>query len=370
MSALASRILDRADALGVPFSVQFDLTYRCNERCIHCYLDHDDHGELATAEVMRVLEEVAAAGTFHLILSGGEIFMRQDLLAIVARARELQFNVKLKSNAVMVTDALARRLRELAVERVQVSVYSHRPEIHDAITKLPGSWRRTLAGIRRLRDAGVRVSIANVLMTANRDDYRQTQALAVELGVGYTLDPTITPMMDGATGVLALRVPGQALREVFEDQSLVQYEPEPETAELRQQALDGVPCSAGHTAAYISPYGDVYPCVQFPFRCGSVREENFASIWRDSPQLHQVRAIRLRDLSSCSGCGNLTSCSRCPGLAYMEGDMRGPSSADCEKSLARTGVLSPNMRRRLGRMETLVQIALPAPAAGAAVAAR
>jgi MoaA/NifB/PqqE/SkfB family radical SAM enzyme len=43
--------------------VHFDLTYRCNERCIHCYVDHDDRGEMDTAEVRRVLEELSQAGT-------------------------------------------------------------------------------------------------------------------------------------------------------------------------------------------------------------------------------------------------------------------------------------------------------------------
>ena len=56
MSALMQMVWDRALEQRVPLSVQFDLTYRCNERCVHCYLDHDDHGELTTAEVKDVLD--------------------------------------------------------------------------------------------------------------------------------------------------------------------------------------------------------------------------------------------------------------------------------------------------------------------------
>jgi radical SAM protein with 4Fe4S-binding SPASM domain len=66
---------------------------------------------------------------------------------------------------------------------------------------------------------------------------------------------------------------------------------------------------------------------------GNLRRQRFDEVWRQSKQLEEVRAIRLRDLPTCSSCSLLSNCTRCPGLAYMEGNMRGPSSADCEKSM-------------------------------------
>jgi radical SAM protein with 4Fe4S-binding SPASM domain len=121
--------------------------------------------------------------------------------------------------------------------------------------------------------------------------------------------------------------------------------------------MESTPCSAGHTACYISPYADVFPCVQFPLPTGNLRKEKFLAIWNDSPQMNEVRSIRLEDLSTCSGCGHVGGCSRCPGLAYMEGNMRGPSSADCEKSFARTGIWSANMIKKFENAPALVQIA-------------
>ena len=112
-----------------------------------------------------------------------------------------------------------------------------------------------------------------------------------------------------------------------------------------EDVMDGTPCSAGHSACYISPYGELYPCVQFPLPSGNVRKQRFIDIWKHSPQLAEVRSIRTRDLPVCSGCAHVSGCSRCPGLAYMEGNMRGPSTADCEKSHARTGIRSANMVR-------------------------
>jgi radical SAM protein with 4Fe4S-binding SPASM domain len=120
--------------------------------------------------------------------------------------------------------------------------------------------------------------------------------------------------------------------------------------------LDGLPCSAGHTACYISPHGELWPCVQFPVVCGDLRQSRFAEIWKHSSRLAEIRSIRARDLTTCSGCGHIGTCSRCPGLAYMEGSMYGPSSADCEKSFARTGIPSANMPRTSSA--TLVQISL------------
>ena len=124
--------------------MQLDITYRCSlSAACHCYLDHDDHGEMTTAEITELLAQLAEAGVFFLTLSGGEVLTQRDFLEIVERARQLLFNVKVKTNGVMIREKEAARLRQLGVEQVQISVYSHRTEVHDSITKLPGSLKRT-----------------------------------------------------------------------------------------------------------------------------------------------------------------------------------------------------------------------------------
>jgi len=368
----------RALDLGVPLSVHLDVTYRCNERCVHCYLEHDDRGEMTTAEICGLLDQLAEAGVFFLTFSGGEVLMRMDFFEILEHARARLFSVKIKTNAFMIREKQADRMRDLGVDSVQVSIYSHRAEVHDAITKLPGSLKRSLAGIRSLRERGLKVIIANVLMRQNVGDYAGVQALARELGVKFTMDPTVTPKMDGDRSLLELGIGGDDLRSVFRNPDLVGNveefcaPPPAATGEI----LDEVPCSAGHSACYISPYGDVYPCVQFPLPSGNVRRQKFLEIWRHSSQLNEVRSIRLHDLPVCSTCAHVGSCTRCPGLAYMQGNMRGPSSQDCEKSFARTGIPSANMLAQKSSAVTsrLVQIAglarLPAPSAQRAESAR
>lgn len=358
--SLMAEMHDKALKLGLPLSVHLDVTYRCNERCVHCYLDHDDHGEMTAEEISDVLNQLADAGVFFLSLSGGEVFLRPDFFQIVEHARKLLFNVKIKTNATMIREKEAARLRELGVEQIQISVYSHRSEVHDAITKMPGSLNRTLRAIRFLKSQGLKVGISNVLMAGSFFDQQGVMELAKDLGVSYALDPTITPKMDGDTSILDLRIPNSELNQIFRNQQLVGNveefcAPPPPPGE---DVMNGIPCSAGHTACYISPYGDVFPCVQFPLPSGNLRRQKFLDIWRDSPQLKDVRSIRARDLPTCSTCSHVGTCTRCPGLAYTEGNMRGPSTADCEKSFQRTGIPSANMLRkaRLGSSKSLIQI--------------
>ena len=359
MNGLLEHVTEKALARNIPLSVQLDLTYRCNERCVHCYLDHEDHGEMTTAEIKHLLDEMADAGVFILTLSGGEIFLRKDFFDILEYARlERQFCVKLKTNAIMIHERQAAKIRDIGVESIQISIYSHRPEVHDAITLVPGSLQRSLDAARFLKSQGLRVIFANVLMVQNLQDYQGVRALAEELGVECTLDPTITPMMDGDRSVLNLGLKQEALRHVFRDKELVGDVDEFCTvgAPADENELSALPCSAGHTTCYVSPYGDVFPCVQFPLPTGNVRNERFVDIWRHSERMNEVRSIRLKDLTTCTSCSHVGSCTRCPGLAFMEGNMRGPSSQDCEKSFARTGIPSANMLAKKQASRDLVQI--------------
>jgi radical SAM protein with 4Fe4S-binding SPASM domain len=328
------KVLEQALALGVPLSAHLDLTYACNERCVHCYLEHQSPGEMNTTEVCRLLYQLADAGTLFLTLSGGEIFLRRDLFQIIECARQLSFAVKLKTNGTLIGLPAALRLKELGVQLVDISIYSHRAEVHDAITRRPGSLQQSVSAIRVLCEAGVPVRIASVLMRQNQAEIAMVRRLAEELGTAYVLDPTVTPKIDGDHSVLIHRADRAAVREVLQDPILASDtqmaceadDPAPDSLAAN------VPCSAGHSLVYIDPCGRVYPCVQFPLQCGDLRQEGFAEIWKKSEPLQQVRAIRVADLPVCSSCPQVSRCSRCPGLALMEGDMRGPSRADCEKA--------------------------------------
>ncbi len=347
---MLSEMTAKASAHGVPLSAHLDITWRCNEQCVHCYLDHEGKGEMGTAEIEDVIGQLADCGTFFLTISGGEPLLRRDCFEILEYARALRFNVKLKTNAVMIGPEEAARIKKLNIDEVQISLYSHRPEVHDAITRLPGSMRRTTEAIRALKANGVRVSITDVLMKYNNPDAKAVKQLADELGVLFHVDPTITPMFDGNRSNMNLGITQAELEEIMHTEEFVGDVKEfcGPVSTVDDDILDGYSCSAGHTLAYISPFGDVYPCVQFPMPCGTVRKQDFREIWHGSPAFAELRAAQVRDLHTCSHCTHIAYCSRCPGLAYMEGDFRGPSSVDCQKSYVRTGIPSPAISRAAG----------------------
>jgi radical SAM protein with 4Fe4S-binding SPASM domain len=338
------RWIQRTVERHLPWSVHLDLTYRCNERCIHCYLDHEDHGEMTTEEIKNVLEQLAEAGTLFLTFSGGEIFLRADLFELIAYARQLHFDVSLKTNALLINSERARKLRDLGVRRIQISIYSTDPEVHDAITKVRGSLERSIAAIRFLQAQGLNVKIACPLMKQNLTAYRGVHSLAEELGVPYVLDLTITPKMDGDTSILPLRISTQNLLPVLQDpilrppsdpgreaQNAVPVAGSASSSGIESQAYDDIPCSAGHNSCYISPYGDVLPCVQMPIPAGNLRRQSFEEVWFNSSAMNRVRAVRESQLPVCSGCSIRKYCERCPGLAQMEGgDLLGAYERACE----------------------------------------
>ena len=125
--SLMTEVSQKAFNLGVPLAIHMDVTYRCNERCVHCYLDHDDHGEMTTAEIKDVLDQLAEAGVFFITFSGGEVFMRRDFFEIVEYARRLMFNVKIKTNAVMIHEEEARRLFYVAITRARDELHLSYP---------------------------------------------------------------------------------------------------------------------------------------------------------------------------------------------------------------------------------------------------
>ncbi len=341
MSALLQEVMDRARLLGVPFDVHLDLTYRCNERCLHCYLDHVSPAEMSTLELRGLLDQLAEAGVFFLTLSGGEPLLRPDLFEILARARTLAFCVKLKTNATLIGPREADRIRSLGINEVHVSVYSHRPEVHDVVTLVPGSFERSLHAIRLLRSLQQKVVITHIATRLASGDHLAVRTLAGELGAEFRIDPTVTPRIDGDASTLALNVPHSELVRIVTSPEYVgdvkefcapPAAPDPAT-------LNEIPCSAGHNHCYIAPDGEVFPCVQFPISCGDVRRQRFLDIWHHSAAMNEARSVRVRDLPVCARCSHIAQCSRCPGLALMAGDVRGPSVQDCGLSWARTSVV-------------------------------
>ena len=150
-----------------PYVVSWNLTYRCNLACEHCYLDAGgtpqvgtenfaDRSELGTEECFRVIDEIAAfAPECVTILTGGEPLLRRDILEIVQRAAERGLWVVVGTNGVRITENLARRLAEAGARGLSLSLDALDPDRHDRFRKVRGAWRNTVEGAEILGRTGL-----------------------------------------------------------------------------------------------------------------------------------------------------------------------------------------------------------------------
>ena len=156
--------------------VIWNLIRRCNLACKHCYSisgDVDFPGELTTADVLHVMDDLKAFGVPVLILSGGEPLMRRDIFAISARAKGLGFYVGLSTNGTLIDDALADRIRDVGFDYVGVSLDGI-GATHDRFRGKPGAYAAALAGLRRLRRRDVKVGVR---FTMTQDNAAELPAL-------------------------------------------------------------------------------------------------------------------------------------------------------------------------------------------------
>ena len=281
---LSQKLFDNTRRKNIPLLCTFELTQNCNQRCVHCYLCMGQNkrlGELSTRQVKQILAQLARAGTLYLTFTGGEIFLRKDIIELCAAARGLSFDLRLFTNGTLLTETTVRELAALNITALEISVYGKK-STHDSITCLPGSFDKSIAAIRLAREYGIAVSLKTPLMKDNFSDYRYLQKLAVRLGAVMKTDPVIVPANDG-----------------------------------------------GNLAAIICD-GTLYPCLQLPLVFGNLKKNSFAKLW-NSDEAKDFRKITDCDLVECSSCKLSSFCQRCPGLALIEnGSLLGPSKTSCE----------------------------------------
>jgi radical SAM protein with 4Fe4S-binding SPASM domain len=323
------RLAARAQARNIPLSALFELTGRCNLDCKHCYLDiAHPPPEMSTAQALHVVDELAAAGTLFLTLTGGELFLRKDALVVARHARRRGLALRLFTNATRVTPELAGEIARVKPLAVEVSVYGTHGSAHDDVTRRRFTLRRTLRGVLHLVRAGVNVGLKAPLMASVAGELDRLYGLADRIGVPIAFDPFVKPRHDGNDAPLALRSDAEALARALSHPRLQDWAdaglpkpPDPEQA----------PCAIATRTTRISPTGDVYPCPTYPVPIGNVLERPFRELWAGGALLDRLRAMRMRDLrGSCSGCGQAGYCGRCTAVALIEhGDELGPSQESC-----------------------------------------
>ncbi len=301
---------------SAPYRMDLALTYRCNNDCAHCYNGRPrDFGELPTEHWLRILDSLWKLGIPHVVFTGGEPTLRQDLPELIAHAEQNGQITGLNTNGRRLRDPnYVKTLVDAGLDHVQITLESHDANIHDRMVRTHGAWKQTVAGIRNALDTPLYVMTNTTMLRENSSSLAATLELLSELGV-----PTI--------GLNALiyaghgRTVGTGLNEIeltpllelardhtsLHGQRLIWYTPtqycnfDPMQLEL---GIKG--CTAALYNMCVEPDGGVIPCQSYYHQLGNLLSYPWESIWN-----HEL-AVSLRERRyippKCGSCSLLSEC--------------------------------------------------------------
>jgi len=288
MSNHYADLQERVNRLAQPLTVLFELTYRCNYACSFCYNPKNLRPELTTEQVFQTLEQLAKLNVLFVNFTGGEATLRPDLYDIVAKARGLDFAVCLFTNGHNLTRDKIRRLKDLGVFNIEISLHGSTPEIHDARVKMPGSFEKLRAVFATLAEEGQMAVLKCPVTKANFDDLVNVNDYAESFGLPIVFDTKITPTDEGDMSPLNEKITPQQLLLFWRDIAPRVGLKLPDNV----RSLDPKEhnCGVGASSMVIDPYGQVYPCVQWRKSLGNVLESPLDVIWA-GPEVVQIRQI-------------------------------------------------------------------------------
>jgi radical SAM protein with 4Fe4S-binding SPASM domain len=332
-----------------PYVVSWNLTYRCNLACEHCYLDAGgsplvrtenfaDRSELGTDECFRVIDEIAAFAPECLtILTGGEPLLRRDILEIVRRAAERGLWVVVGTNGVRITENVARRLAEAGARGLSLSLDALDADRHDRFRRVRGAWQNTVEGAEILNRTGLPFIVQT---TAGSHNLGELEAiadfahgrLAAKVWNLYFLVPTgrgqfvsdISPAQYDEVLASLFRIQLK-----YDGRMLVNAKCAPHYiktalengAPIRTYAGGAGGCPAGTHYMGIRPNGDVTPCPYLPVFAGTLRSASLTDLWASSELFAGIRR-RAALGGRCGACELNAQCGGCRARASgMTGDL-------------------------------------------------
>src|SRR6476660_6704466 len=333
-----------------PYVISWNLTYRCNLACEHCYLDAGgaplvdtdnfaDRSELGTDECFRVIDEIAAfAPECVTILTGGEPLLRRDILEIVRRAAERGLWVVVGTNGVRITENVARRLADAGARGLSLSLDALDPDRHDRFRKVRGAWRNTVEGTEILNRIGLPFIVQTTAGSHNLGELEEIadfahDRLAAKVWNLYFLVPTgrgqyvsdISPAQYDEVLASLYRIQRKYDRRMLVNakcaphyiKTLLEHGETP----TRTYSDGAGGCPAGTHYMGIRPNGDVTPCPYLPVFAGSLRSASLTDLWNSSELFTGIR--RRTSLGGrCGECEMNAQCGGCRARAYgMTGDV-------------------------------------------------
>ena len=297
---------------GIVQDFHIDLTDACTERCVHCYVPKGQKDFLPVELVEKALEEFRAMNGLTVHLTGGEAMMHPDFERICRKCVELNLNFIIFSNMTLCDDKRIAFLKEVDPQFINVSLYSMKPEEHDAITQLPGSWQRTMDAILKSCEAGVACRVATPLLKENQDALPALRKFTDEHRMHLVPSADIIAQADHGCGNLAHACSTGELRRVLaRDHGLFH-----KVYEGVMPSCDAKVCDIGEAWLYLNAKGNYYPCDSMhEYVLGNVRENTVEEIWKGE-KLNYFRGLKDRDFGACASCEKRPWCKVCPAANF------------------------------------------------------
>jgi len=292
------------------------LTYRCNNDCTHCYNARPrDYPELSTERWKQIIDKVWAIGIPHIVFTGGEPTLREDLPELIQYAEQLGQITGINTNGRRLSDNhYLMTLVNAGLDHVQITVESHNDVIHDAMVNRKGTWKQTINGLTNALDTPLFVMTNTTMLAHNSPSLDATLDFLAKVGVptvglnalihsgrGLTVG---TGLSEGELTPL-LNIARQKTDKY--GQRLIWYTPtqycnfDPMQLELGVKA-----CTAALYNMCIEPDGGVIPCQSYYHQLGNLMDDTWDSIWN-----HDL-SISLRERhyvpAKCTDCSLLKEC--------------------------------------------------------------
>jgi len=329
------------DRHRVPVEGTIETTFRCNLSCVHCYVNEPAGAreiaeqELPLGRLKELVDEIVEEGCLFVLFTGGEILLRPDFPELYLYARGRGLLITLFTNGTLVTDRVADLLAEHPPEKIEISLYGMTPETYERVTRVPGSFARCLAGIRRLVERGLPLTLKTMALSWNQDEVGAMEAYARGLGLDFRFESSLNPRVDcGANRNAELQIsPERALQldlgspgRMEELREFCEKFARPDTPRDDDRVYT---CGAGESSFTVDPYGRLQMCQLSRKSFHDLTGGRFAEGWHEL--FPRLRARTWQTNDTCRRCSLMSLCGSCPGAAEMEtGDPEGIVAGFCE----------------------------------------